>query len=203
MGRGVTGLRTAHRDPIPVMFVEDQPTIRAGLALLIDNTPGLCCAGCFPSMEQALPRAEADPPDVLLVDLGLPGMSGTEGIRVLHERNPELPVLVLTVFDDDERIFGAILAGACGYVLKTAPPDILLDRVRAVAEGQAPMTPEVARRVLETWRGRDLLDLEEERTLEKLAEGHVFRTAAELLQVPVREIGRRMRRVYDKLHHQP
>jgi DNA-binding NarL/FixJ family response regulator len=192
-------------DPIRVAIVEDQRTIREGLALLIDGAVGFRCTGPFASMKDALPKVVADPPSVLLIDLGLPGMSGVEGIRKLHERLPGLPVLVLAVYDDDDRILEAVLAGARGYALKKTPPDVLLACLRSVSAGEAPMSPELARQVLGLWsNGKTASGLspDEVRILEKLAEGHVYQTAAVELTLPAREIGFRMKRVYDRIHLQ-
>src|SRR5215831_6330108 len=103
---------------IKVAIIEDRRDIREGLALLINGTPGYRCANAFGSMEQALEGIGRDLPDVALVDIGLPGMSGIEGIRILKDLHRDLLMLMLTVYNDDERIFDALCAGACGYLLK-------------------------------------------------------------------------------------
>ena len=110
-----------------VAIVEDQREIREGLKALISGTPDYSCAGAWRSMEEALEQIARDVPDAVLVDIGLPGMPGTEGIRLLKQRYPSLPALVLTVYEDDERIFDALCAGACGYLLKSTPPARLLE----------------------------------------------------------------------------
>jgi DNA-binding NarL/FixJ family response regulator len=125
-----------------IAIVEDQREIRDGLAALIGGTPGYRCTGAYRSIEEALGPLEADPPDVALCDVGLPGMSGIEGIPLLKERCPKLAVLMLTVYGDDDRIIQAVCAGACGYLLKKTPPARLLESLREVAEGGAPMSPE-------------------------------------------------------------
>jgi DNA-binding NarL/FixJ family response regulator len=117
-----------------------------GLAALINGTEGYCCTGAFRSMEQALAGIGASLPDIVLVDIGLPGMSGIDGIRFLKERYPALHFLILTIYDDDERIFEALCAGACGYLLKRTTPARLLESLKEVSEGGAPISPEVARR---------------------------------------------------------
>src|SRR6516165_9323056 len=137
---------------IKVAIVEDQRQIREGLALLIGGTEGFCCTGAFGSMEEALHRLGPRSPDVVLVDIGLPGISGIEGIRMLKEQNPNMLFLTLTVYKDDQRVFDAICAGARGYLLKNTPPARLLESIREVVNGGAPMSPEVARRVLELFR---------------------------------------------------
>ena len=138
--------------PIKVAIVEDHQKIREGLMALIDGTEGFRAAGSFRSMEEALAGIGQDLPDVALLDIGLPGMSGIEGVRVLKERYPHLLFLMLTVYDDDARIFDAICAGACGYLLKNTPPARLLESLQDVMAGGAPMSPEVARRVIELFR---------------------------------------------------
>jgi len=191
---------------IRIVVVEDQHTIRQGLAALINGTEGFRCVGSFVSMEQALPEIEKDSPDVVLVDIGLPGMSGIEGIRRLKERHPGLLALVLTVYDDNERIFDALCAGATGYLLKKTPPARLLESVRECVSGGAPMSPEVARRVIalfREFRPPDRVDNDltphEHRLLKMLVDGHNYKTAAAELGVSVNTVAFHMKRVYDKL----
>src|SRR5262245_66523882 len=116
--------------PIRVAIIEDQYEVREGLAVLINGTPGFKCAGNYRTMEDALLVLEKEPPDVLLTDLGLPLMSGQEGIRILKERHPNLPILALTVYNDEEDIFEALCAGASGYLLKNTSPARLLESIR-------------------------------------------------------------------------
>src|SRR5229473_3281830 len=137
---------------LKVGIIEDQPKIREGLKALIDGTEGYRCVGTFGSMEEALAKLDDELPDVLLVDIGLPGMSGIEGTRRLKDQHPGLAVLMLTVYDDDRRIFDALCAGACGYLLKKTPPARLLESLIEAASGGAPMSPEVAHRVVTLFR---------------------------------------------------
>jgi DNA-binding NarL/FixJ family response regulator len=189
-----------------VTIVEDRRDIREGLAALIGGTEGFACVGAFRSMEEALPVLTDAACDVALVDIGLPGMSGIEGTRLIRERRPRLPILVLTVYDDDDRIFDALCAGACGYLLKKTPPARLLEGVREAAEGGAPMSPEVARRVVAVFRevrppARSDHDLtpHEMRLLKLLVEGHNYKTAAVELGVTVNTISFHVRHIYEKL----
>jgi len=146
-------------------------------------------------------------PDVALVDIELPGLSGIEGIRLLKERYPNLVQVVLTVFDDDRRIFEAICAGASGYLLKKTPAARLLQGIRDAAAGGSPMSPEIAARVLALFRqvrpppveDHDLTP-HEIRVLKLLVDGHNYKTAAVELGVSVNTISFHMRRIYDKLH---
>lgn len=192
-------------DRIDVAIVEDQREIREGLAALIEGTPGFRCTGRFQTMEDAL-AGIGEAPDVVLFDIGLPGMSGIEGMRRLRRRYPGLAALMLTVYEDDDRIFEAMCAGADGYLLKTTPPARLLECIAEVVNGGAPMSPGVARRVIQLFR--DIrppaqadyqLTPHETRLLRLLVEGHNYKTAAIELSVSVNTIGFHMRRIYDKL----
>jgi DNA-binding NarL/FixJ family response regulator len=192
--------------PIKVAIIEDRREIRDGLATLIQFTGRYTCVGQFCSMEEAFQQIGAHPPDVVLVDIGLPGMSGIEGIEILKDRYPQLLILVLTVYDDDERIFRAMCAGACGYLLKKTPPARLLDCIREAADGAALMSPEVARRVVTLFRklappkGVDYhLTAHEIRLLQLLVEGHNLKAAAEKLGVSLNIIAFHMRQIYEKL----
>ena len=131
---------------IKVAIVEDQQATREALAILIGNTPGFEITGRFATMEQALPRLAVDAPHVLLLDIGLPGMSGIEGVRRVRSAHPEIQILMLTVHGDDGHVFEAICAGACGYLLKETSRERLLAAIRELREGGAPMSPEIARK---------------------------------------------------------
>ncbi len=188
------------------MIVEDSRDIRDGLARLIDRVDGFRCVGRYRTMEEALAARPSEPPDVALLDIGLPGMSGTAGIEPLKCRHPDVLVLMITVHDDDDRIFEAMCAGACGYLLKKTPPEKLIESVREVVNGGAPMSPEVARRVVELFRkfrpperADCHLTPHELRLLGMLVDGHTYRTAAEELGVTVHAISFHMRHVYEKL----
>ncbi len=193
-------------EQIKVAIVEDRREIREGLAMLISGTEGYRCTGSFRSMEDALLRIGSDLPDVVLCDIGLPGMSGIEGMRILKERYPNLLLLMLTVYDDDERIFDALCAGACGYLLKKTPPARLLESLKEVVTGGSPMSPEVARRVIALFRDirpPERADYEltphETRLLKLLVEGHNYKTAASELNVSVNTVSFHMRHIYEKL----
>jgi DNA-binding NarL/FixJ family response regulator len=191
---------------VSVMIVEDRHETREGLAALIDGTEGFRCVGRFRSMEDALEGLRSLPPDVVLMDIGLPGMSGIEGVRVLTTRHPALSVLMLTVYDDDERIFDAMCAGACGYLLKKTPPARLLEGLKEVVGGGAPMSPEVARRVVALFRNVRppahadyALTPHEIRLLKLLTNGHNYKTAAAELGITVHTVSFHLRQVYAKL----
>jgi len=192
---------------IRIAIIEDSRQIREGLRQLIDGSEGCSVIGGFGSMEEALAQMPRDLPDVILVDIGLPGISGIEGIRQLKQLYPEIHLLVLTVYSDDERIFDAICAGACGYLLKKTPPSKLLDGIAEVANGGAPMSPEVARRVVELFRTTQAPEREsyhltphEVRLLQLLVNGRNRKTAASELGVSVHAITFHLRQIYEKLH---
>ncbi len=192
--------------PLKVAIIEDMRGIRESLAMLIDGTPGFRAVGAFGSMEEALLQLDKAIPDVVLTDIGLPGMSGLLGIRRLKERYPNLHILMLTVYDDDERIFQALCAGASGYLLKKTPPRILLESLSEAASGGAPMSPEVARRVITLFRefrppaqADYELSPHETRLLKLLVEGHNYKTAAASLGVSVNTVAFHMKRIYEKL----
>jgi DNA-binding NarL/FixJ family response regulator len=201
--------RVAHNDaagPLRVALVEDQREIREGLRFLIDSTAGYRCTGCFGSMEDALEAVEPGSADLVLADIGLPGMSGIEGIRLLKERHPKLPVVALTVYEDDERIFQALCAGATGYLLKKTPPARLLDGLQEAVAGGSPMSPEVAARVIALFRefrpaepAEHNLTPHEVRILKLLAEGHGYKTAAVVLGSSVHTVTFHMRSIFEKL----
>jgi DNA-binding NarL/FixJ family response regulator len=191
---------------LKVAIIEDQPKIREGLRMLIDGTDGFRCSGSFGSMKPAIEGILRELPDVALVDIGLPEMSGIEGIRILKLNHPQLAILMLTVYDDDTRIFDALCAGACGYLLKKTPPARLLECLREVACGGSPMSPEVARRVVALFReirppeNVDYnLTPHEIRVLKLLVEGHNYKTAAAELDVSVNTVRFHMRSIYEKL----
>jgi DNA-binding NarL/FixJ family response regulator len=191
---------------IRVAIVEDRREIREGLATIINGTPGFCCTGAYRSMEDALDRIGHEMPDVVLNDIGLPGMNGIEGIRILKKRYPDLLILMLTIYDDDERIFEALCAGASGYLLKKTQPARLLESVREAVAGGAPMSPEVARRVIALFRDfrppdhtKCGLTPHELRLLRLFVEGHNYKTAAAELGVTVHTISFHLRSIYEKL----
>ncbi len=188
-------LQSMENQTIKVAIIEDRREIREGLAMLISYTDGFECTGKYGSMEEALASIRHKMPDVVLSDIGLPGMDGIEGIRILKEKHPHLTILMLSVYDDNERIFDALCAGACGYLLKKTPPAKLIESLRDAISGGAPMSPEVARKVITIFRdfrppekvNYDLTP-HEIRLLKLLVEGHSYKTAAAELRVTVNTI---------------
>ena len=192
--------------PIRVAIVEDHHKFREVLEFVLNNTEGFQCTASFRSMEEALEKIGANLPDLVVLDIGLPGMSGIEGVKILRERFPDLLVLMNTVYDDDERIFDALCAGASGYLLKKFAPAQLLDSVKAAIAGGAPMSPEVARRVIRLFREihpPDRADYEltphEIRILQLLSDGASYKTAAVDLGVSAKTVSFHLQHIYEKL----
>lgn len=194
-------------DVIRVAIVEDDRATREGLAMLIDGTPGYGCAGAFASVEEAVEELSRRPADILLLDVNLPGISGADGVRLIRERAPAVQVLMLTVFSDQDTVFAAICNGACGYLLKNTPPARLLEAIREAHDGGAPMSPEVARKVVSLFQrtGPPVkvdahLMPQELRLLRLLADGHSYQAAADHMGIAVDTVRNYIRSIYSKLH---
>ena len=188
-----------------VALVEDDAVTREGLRLLIEAAPGFTCAGAYGSAEAALTGMQAAP-DVLLMDIGLPGASGAESARTFSGRFPGLPILMLTVFADRDMIFQSICNGACGYLLKNTPPDRLLEAIRQAHQGGSPVSPEVARQIVDLFRKtgpRETVQKatpQETRLLGLLAEGYSYEAAAGQMELSLNTVRNYIRSIYEKLH---
>jgi DNA-binding NarL/FixJ family response regulator len=193
-------------EPIRVALVEDETVTREGLSLLIDSSPGFRSCGQYESMERVFAHIRVSPPDVLLADIGLPGVSGIEGVRRIHEWLPELPILMLTVHEDSDSVFSAMCAGACGYLVKETPPARLLESIREVHEGGAPMSPAIARKVVTMFQklppSKDDAQLSERQVeiLRMLAEGHSYKACAAGLNIGLDTVRSHVRKIYERLH---
>jgi len=198
---------------IQVALVEDDDGVRANLARMIDSSPGFHCLGAYPDGFSALKGIPANPPDVVLMDINLPGMLGTECVSELRGRVPGLPVLMLTVYDDSEQIFKSLMAGATGYLLKRTPKDKLLEAIREISNGGAPMSRQIARRVVQFFQNVktvpetpkrapeiETLTEREEQVLALLAKGHAYKEIAGLMNISFETVRTHLRTIYDKLH---
>ena len=193
--------------PVRVVLIEDERELRDGLRALIELTPGLCCAGSFRSFEEALRLIDHSDARIVLTDIGLPGIDGIEGTHVLRQKFPDLLIIVLTVHDEDDKIFRALCAGANGYLLKDTPPTRIIEAINDVLAGGAPMSPDVARRVVDlfrTFRPPDHADYrltdQEMRVLKMLVEGHHYKTAAAELGITTSTVSFHLKNIYEKLH---
>ena len=195
------------RQPIRVVLIEDQRQTREGLAALIGGSPGMLVVGRYASGEEALAQVADQHPDVILTDLGLPGIQGVDVVASLRGLLPHTPILVLTVHGEDHYVFDALCAGAFGYLLKDVEPARLLAAIQEVHLGGAPMSPEVARRVVSMFQKvvppRSLesgLSERELQVLRLLADGHSYKTCADHLTISIDTIRFYVRRIYERLH---
>lgn len=195
--------------PVPsirVAVVEDRLTFRRGLRAILDLTPWIECVGMFGTAEEALRDAPRVLPDVVLMDLNLPGLSGIECTRELKRLHPVAQVVMLTIEENNERVFAALRAGAAGYLLKSSTPAEILDAIQVVARGGSPMSAIVARRIVESFHGapepsalRENLSPREVEVLERIARGRRVKEAAAELGVSVTTVQTYLRRIYEKL----
>ena len=202
----MSGTIMTEQEPIRVLIVEDDRVTRDGLRLLVDGTPGYSCVSAFGSLEQVLAGRAGEQPNVVLLDIKLPGVPGSQGVASLRERWPGAAILMLTAFDDEDKIFESLCNGATGYLLKRTPPARLLEAVREARDGGAPMSPEIARKVVELFRRTappvalaEALTHQETQLLRLLAEGCSYQTAGGELGVSINTVRNYIRNVYEKL----
>ncbi|MCW1887652.1 response regulator transcription factor [Luteolibacter flavescens] len=194
--------------PCTISIVEDNQPLAEELQALFDSQPDMAVLDVFPSAEIALERLAAPLPEMLVVDIRLPGMNGVELISALKRTFPDLPILVLTMYDESDLIFDALKAGASGYLLKRATGDELCDAVRQVRQGGAPMSPSIARKVVQSFRappsapGPEATPLSprEEEVLGLLANGALYKEIASTLGISMDTVRTHLRRIYDKFH---
>lgn len=192
--------------PIRVAIVEDDRAVREGLGMIISATPGYECTGRYPSVEEAL-RVMNGPADVMLLDIHLPGMLGSDAVKIFREKYPSLQVLMLTIYDGQDKVFESICNGACGYLLKKTPPAKLLEAIREAHEGGAPMSPEIARKVVTLFQQsgpQEKLDqpltAQETRLLKLLSEGYSYQNSAGQMNISINTVRNYIRSIYEKLH---
>lgn len=189
-----------------VILIEDLRDIREALTALINGTNGFECAASYGMMETALAQIKNEKPDAILTDLGLPGMSGIEGISHLRKLFPHVPIIALTVYDNDEQIFDALCNGANGYLLKNTPPARLLEALTEAVEGGSPMSPTIAAKVVNLFRtfrppesAEYRLTPQETEVLKLLLEGHHKKTAAREMGISIHTISFHLKNIYEKL----
>lgn len=197
-------------DPIEVAIVEDSPAIGASLRQVIESTDGLRFVGVWTTAEEALKKIDAFRPHVVLMDINLPGMSGIEATSLLGRHLPDVQVVMVTVYRDHEQIFAALKAGASGYLLKRSSPDEIRDAIRDVCTGGAPMSAEIARRVVEAFHkppsstpteSEEIhLSPRETETLELICEGLSNKEIADRLDISIETVRMHLKHIYDKLH---
>ncbi len=193
--------------PIAVAIVEDDPRIRESLTVLLQGVESFRCVGSHGSAEEALCAIPAEKPDVVLMDINLPNMSGIDCVSKLKAKLPAVQILMLTVYDDSEMIFRALTEGASGYIVKRTAPDKLLEAIREAHQGGSPMSPHIARKVVQYFHHlgpakheiKDLTDRERE-VLEHLAKGYLYKEIADALGIGVETVRRHLSNIYSKLH---
>ena len=193
--------------PIQVAIVEDTREIREGLAFLIDHSPGLTCVAACGSGEEALERLPPIQPDVILMDIGLPEMTGIECIQRLKSPCPRSLFMMLTVFEDHDRIFESLAAGATGYLVKKTDPIKLVEAIRDLHTGGSPMSNQIARRVVQAFQKQrpDItpdacLSRREKEILNFLMRGFLYKEIADQLFLSVETVRTHIRNIYEKLH---
>jgi len=196
-------------ETIRVALVEDDPGLRESLRLLIGGTRGFRCTGTWGSAEEALDHLKREPaaaPDVILMDIHLPGLPGSEAVRLVRDAIPSVAVLMLSVYEGEEEVFESLCNGAAGYLLKKTPPPRLLEAIREVKNGGSPMSPEIARKVIRLFReimpprpDHDLTP-QEVRLLRLLADGASYQAAGDRLEISINTVRNYVRSVYEKLH---
>jgi len=196
---------------INVVVVEDNDTIREGLIILIDGTDGYNCLAAYPKCETMIKNVKKLNPDVLLIDLMLPGISGIEGIKQVKAILPNIAIIVLTVYEENDNIFEALCAGANGYVVKKAPPAKLLNAIQDAYKGCTPMSSNIARKVIDLFQQKKISNHEginpkfkltehEKEILNKLVEGDSFKAIADSLSVNLDTLRLDFKDIYKKIH---
>lgn len=192
---------------IKITIIEDDDWIRDNLATQISGTAGFQCVGRFGSAEEALALVMQNPPDVILLDINLPKMNGIECARKLKALVPTAQILMLTVYEDSDRIFKSLLAGASGYLLKRTPQAEIMAAIAEVHRGNSPMTGHIARKVVQFFNQRGRMEKEietlsprEREVLDRLAEGIAYKEIAEVLTLSIDTVRMHIKGIYGKLH---
>lgn len=194
---------------IKVALFEDNPLLRDSLFQLINGSEGFICTGAFGDCSDLIHKINSANPDVILMDIDLPGMNGIEAVRKINQTHPKIMIIMQTVFNDNERIFQSITAGASGYLLKNTSPARILESIHEAATGGAPMTPSVAHKILEVFRGKKsaLPDNEQAQLNERQKEildcifnGMSYKLIAEKLFISVDTVRYHVKNIYEILH---
>jgi DNA-binding NarL/FixJ family response regulator len=198
--------RSLNPEAIRVCIVEDDPGFRAGLIRLLGRTPDFECVGDFPTAEAGIEAIPGLRPDVVLMDLNLPVMNGVECVRKLKVLFPSVHIVMLTVYEDSDQIYNALSAGAMGYLLKQTPPAELLEAIRDVHGGGAPMSSQIARKVVQSFQGAPVADgteglsPREREVLDFLAQGYLIKEIGDKIGIGFDTVRTYIGRIYEKLH---
>jgi DNA-binding NarL/FixJ family response regulator len=193
--------------PIRLLIFEDNDDLRESLSILFKGTPGIVFTGAFADCSRLVDDVKATQPDVVLMDIDMPGMNGIEAVWKIKQQFPLIQALMLTVFDDNDRVFQSICAGASGYLLKRTPPAKIIESVFEVAQGGGPMTASIAKKVLNMFprfnaakKDTEQLSHRELEILALLVKGHTYKTVANELHISVETVRTHIKRIYEKLH---
>lgn len=194
---------------VTLAIVEDKAEFRESLVRMLNDAPGFCCLHTYDSAEAALEGIPDSSPDVVLMDINLPGMNGVDCVRKLHAAKPGIRIIMLTVYEDTENIYAALKAGASGYILKRTSPAKLLEAIQDVVDGGAPMSSTIARKVVQSFQEMksaddkvENLSVREQEVLDMLAKGFLYKEIADKLQIGLGTVRTYVRRIYEKLHVQ-
>ncbi len=207
--RGPLSSKTiAMEGPIRVIAFDDNKDLREMFRLLVEAQPDMICVAVHPDLSQLMRDIDAGQPDVIVMDIQMPGMNGIDGVRAIKSRKPDARILMQTVFDDDDKVFDAICAGASGYILKTAPVEEMVKAIRDVYAGGSSMTPAIAMKVLQRFRANETVPAAEEfnlsdrekEVLTLLVKGRSYKMIAEELNISYHTVDSHMRKIYEKLH---
>lgn len=192
---------------IKILLYDDSEVMRETLVLLLSNTDGFEVVGAFDNCETAVKDISTLKPDVVLLDIDMPAMTGIEGLVKIRGQHPDVKILMLTVFDDNKNVFEAIRQGANGYLLKKTPPAKLIDYIREVYEGGAPMNASIATQVLKMFAGMQpsaspdyALSQREKQVLQSLVDGNSYKMVAAEMFISIDTVRSHIRSIYDKLH---
>lgn len=195
--------------PIRIVLFDDNRDLRDMFRLLVDAQPDMVCVAVHPDLSQVMRDIDAARPDVIVMDIQMPGLNGIDGVKAIKARWPEARILMQTVFEDEEKVFAAIRAGASGYILKTAATEDMLKAIRDTHAGGSAMTPAIAFKVLEHFRVSSApdertndpgLSEREKQVLALLVKGHSYKMAAAELGLSIHTVDTHIRHIYEKLH---
>jgi DNA-binding NarL/FixJ family response regulator len=192
---------------IKVAIFEDNNILRDGLFQLINGSPGFTCVGAFPNCNELLDDVRKSKPDVILMDIEMPGMNGIEAVRIIKENFPDIKILMETIFEEDEKVFASICNGAEGYILKNTSPAEILEAIEELHAGGAPMTPSIASKILKMFKSQNKrateeheeLTLREKEVLGYLVEGMSYKLIAEKCFISAETVNGHIRNIYKKL----
>jgi DNA-binding NarL/FixJ family response regulator len=191
---------------ITVSIVEDDPELRESVRNYLQDAPGFACVGAYGSAEEALKEIPGQKPEVVLMDINLPAMNGIECVGKLKALAPEMQVLMFTVYENSDQVFEALVAGACGYMVKSTPPEKVLEAIREVHNGGSPMSSHIARKVVKYFHQvpppNELATLSkrEEEVLQQLSQGYLYKEIAGRLSISIDTVRKHLNNIYSKLH---